>query len=105
MTLQCWKCGASLAGLLLPLARGGTCPSCQSALHVCRMCRHFDAHRPGQCREPSARRVADKTHANDCGAFVPRPEAYKGGGAAIAQASRSALDAVLAAPTVPRIKK
>lgn len=105
MTLQCWKCGASLAGLLLPLQRGETCPSCRSALHVCRMCRHFDSHRSGQCREPSARRVADKTHANDCGAFVPRPEAYKGGGAAIAQASRSALDAVFAVPPVPRIKK
>lgn len=101
MTLQCWKCGASLAGLLLPLAHDEACPSCHSALHVCRMCRHFDAHRPGQCRELTAPRVADKTHANACGGFVPRPEAYKGGGAAIAQASRSALDAVFGAGSAP----
>ena len=59
------------------------------------MCRHYDAHRAGQCRELAAERVADKTHANDCGWFLPRPEAYKGGGAAMAQASRSALDALI----------
>ncbi|MBS1137533.1 MAG: hypothetical protein H6R11_1487 [Proteobacteria bacterium] len=94
MSLVCWKCGASLAGILLPLARRETCPSCRADLHVCRLCRHYDAHRAGQCRELAAERVADKTRANDCGWFVPRPEAYKGGGAAMAQASRSALDAL-----------
>jgi hypothetical protein len=60
------------------------------------MCRHYDAHRAGQCRELAAERVADKIRANDCGWFVPRPEAYKGGGAAMAQASRGALDALFA---------
>jgi hypothetical protein len=94
MSLVCWKCGASLAGMLLPLARREICPSCRADLHVCRLCRHFDAHRAGQCRELAAERVADKTHANDCGWFVPRPEAYQGGGAAMAQAGRSALDAL-----------
>jgi ribosomal protein L40E len=96
MSLVCWKCGASLAGKLLPLSRLETCPSCRTDLHVCRQCRHFDAHRAGQCRELAAERVADKTRANDCGWFVPRLEAYKGGGAAMAQASRSALDALFA---------
>ncbi len=92
MSLQCWKCGASLAGMLLPLSRRETCPSCRAELHVCKLCRHYDAHRAGQCRELAAERVADKARANDCGWFVPRPEAYKGGGAAMAQASRGALD-------------
>ena len=96
MSLQCWKCGASLAGMLLPLSRRETCPSCHVDLHVCRLCRHYDAHRAGQCRELAADRVADKTRANDCGWFVPRPEAYKGGGAAMAHTSRSALDALFA---------
>ena len=96
----CWKCGASLAGLLLPLGRRDVCPSCRAELHVCRLCRHFDATRAGQCRELAAELVADKTRANDCGWFVPRPEAYRGGGAAMAQASRSALDALFGgAPT------
>jgi hypothetical protein len=79
MSLQCWKCGASLAGMLLPLSRRETCPSCRADLHVCKLCRHYDAHRAGQCRELAAERVADK-----------------GGGAAMAQASRSALDALFA---------
>ena len=96
MSLQCWKCGASLAGMLLPLSLRETCPSCRADLHVCKMCRHYDAHRSGQCRELAAERVADKTRVNDCGWFVPRPEAYKGGGAAMAQASRGALDALFA---------
>ncbi len=97
MSLQCWKCGASLAGVLLPLARTETCPSCRADLHVCRMCRHFDASRAEQCRELTAERVADKARANFCGWFVPRPEAYAGGGAAMAQANRSALDALFGA--------
>ena len=96
MSLQCWKCGASLAGMLLPLSRRETCPSCHADLHVCKLCRHYDAHRAGQCRELAAERVADKTRSNDCGWFVPRPDAYKGGGAAMAQTSRSALDALFA---------
>jgi len=94
MSLVCWKCGASLAGMLLPLSRHETCPSCRAELHVCKLCRHYDAHRAGECRELAAERVADKTRTNDCGWFVPRPEAYKGGGAPMAQASRSALDAL-----------
>ncbi|MCD6705382.1 MAG: hypothetical protein LT080_02860 [Thiobacillus sp.] len=94
MSLQCWKCGASLAGMLLPLSRREACPSCRADLHVCKLCRHYDAHRAGQCREMAAERVADKVRVNDCGWFVPRPEAYKGGGAAMAQAGRSALDAL-----------
>lgn len=94
MSLVCWKCGASLAGKLLPLSRRDTCPCCHTDLHACRLCRHFDAHRAGQCRELAADRVSDKTRANDCGWFVPRLEAYKGGGAVMAQASRGALDAL-----------
>ena len=94
MSLVCWKCGASLAGMLLPLSRRDTCPSCRADLHVCKLCRHYDAHRAGQCRELAADRVADKTRANDCGWFVPRPEAYRGGGAVMAKPGRSALDAL-----------
>jgi hypothetical protein len=58
------------------------------------MCRHYDVHRAGQCRELAADPVSDKTRANFCGWFVPRPDAYQGGGAAMAQGSRAALDAL-----------
>jgi hypothetical protein len=94
MSLVCWKCGASLGGMLLPLSRRDSCPSCRADLLVCRMCRHHDARRAGECRELAAERVTDKTRSNDCGWFVPRPDAYRGGGAAIAQGSRAALDAL-----------
>ena len=98
MSLVCWKCGASLAGMLLPLSRRDTCPSCHADLHVCRLCRHYDAHRAGQCRELAADRVAEKSRVNDCGWFVPRQEAYRGGGAVMAQPGRSALDALFSNP-------
>lgn len=102
MSLVCWKCGASLAGMLPPWSRHDVCPSCRADLHVCRLCQHYDPHRSGQCRELAADRVADKTRANDCGWFVHRPEAYKGGGAAIAQASRGALDALFGGAESPK---
>lgn len=94
MSLVCWKCGASLAGLPLPLGRRETCPSCHAELHVCRLCRHFDPRRAGQCRELAAEPISEKTRANFCGWFVPRPGAYEGGGAAVAQQNRAALDAL-----------
>jgi len=94
MSLVCWKCGASLAGMLMPLSRRDSCPSCRADLHVCRLCRHYDPHRSGACRELAAERVADKMRTNDCGWFVPCPDAYQGGGAAIAPGARAALDAL-----------
>ena len=100
MSLQCWKCGATLT-VLLPLSRTETCPSCRADLHTCRMCRHYDAGRAKQCRELAAEPEADKTRANFCGWFVPRPDAYRGGGAAVAQSNRSALDALFKSSVKP----
>ena len=36
--LSCWKCGASLAELTLPLRRLEECRACGAELHVCRLC-------------------------------------------------------------------
>ena len=60
------------------------CPSCRAELYVCRLCRFFDPRVAQQCREPLAEDQRDKTRANFCGYFVPRPDAYRGGGAAVA---------------------
>jgi hypothetical protein len=92
--LVCWKCGATLIGQPLPLGRRDECPGCRAELHVCHMCRHYDARRARQCRELAADGVQDKTRVNDCGWFVPRPDAYQGGGAAVWQHARGALDAL-----------
>lgn len=74
--LVCWKCGASLAALTLPLRRLEECPACGAELHVCRMCTEYDTTVATHCREPTAEEVRDKTRANFCDFFEPRPGAY-----------------------------
>jgi hypothetical protein len=74
--LVCWKCGADLAALSLPLSRRDECRRCRAELHVCRMCVDYDVHVAKQCREPTAEEVHDKTAANFCDFFKPRPNAY-----------------------------
>lgn len=102
MTLACWKCGATLAGVPLPFARTAGCPSCHADVHVCRMCRHFEPGRATMCRELAAEPVADKTKANFCGWFVPAADAYRGGGIANTRAQRAALDALFGDTSAPQ---
>jgi hypothetical protein len=61
--LQCWKCGAALAELSLPLRRLDECPKCHSELHVCKLCVDYDTGKAKHCREPIAEEVSDKEHA------------------------------------------
>ena len=75
-TYTCWKCGAILQDLLLPLPRHEECPNCHAQLHVCRMCTFFDTTQAQQCREPVADLVSDKQRANFCGYFQLNPHAY-----------------------------
>lgn len=74
--LRCFRCGASLAALSLPLSRRDACPACSVHLHVCRMCRFFDPTVPRQCREDDAEEVTDKERVNFCEWFVPDPDAF-----------------------------
>jgi len=74
--LVCWKCGAALAELSLPLRRLDECPRCHAELHVCRMCADYDTSVAKHCREPTAEEVSDKTQANFCDFFKPRAGAY-----------------------------
>ena len=74
--LVCWKCGASLAALSLPLRRLDECPRCRAELHVCRMCVDYDTRVAKHCREPTAEEVSDKTYANFCDHYKPRAGAY-----------------------------
>jgi hypothetical protein len=50
--LICWKCGASLAELPLPLGRLAECLACHAELHVCRMCEFYDPRVTNSCDEP-----------------------------------------------------
>ena len=71
----CWKCGASLADVLVPFSRLSKCKACNVDLHVCRMCKYFDPTVSDSCREPIAEKVNDKKRANFCGYFQPRENA------------------------------
>ena len=90
--LVCWKCGASLAALTLPLRRLEECPKCRAQQHVCRMCVDYDTRVAKHCREPTAEEVRDKEHANFCDFFKPRPAAYLAPDTAELEWARAQLD-------------
>lgn len=92
--LVCWKCGGSLADVLLPLRRLEECVACGGQLHVCRLCEFFDPRVAKSCRETVADEVKDKEHANFCDYFRPRPGAYQPRDVAAADAARSKLDSL-----------
>jgi hypothetical protein len=74
--LVCWKCGAALAALTLPLRRLDECPACRAELHTCRMCVDSDTRVAKHCREPTAEEVRAKDRANFCDHFSPRRGAF-----------------------------
>lgn len=69
--LTCWKCGADLKAVPLPLGRRAECPACHAELHACRMCRHFLPGKARSCMEPMAEVVKDTVRANFCDWFQP----------------------------------
>lgn len=92
--LTCWKCGASLEALSLPLRRLDECKACHSELHACRMCVEYDTNVAKHCREPTAEEVRDKTRANFCDHFKPKAGAYVAPNTKEVDASRAALEAL-----------
>ena len=92
--LSCWRCGAGLARLSLPITRRDMCPECASEIHACRMCVHYDPGVPRQCREDDAEDVFEKERLNFCDWFVPRKDAFDAAAKAEADRSRQVLDAL-----------
>lgn len=92
--LVCYRCGASLAALTLPLARLDLCPDCGVDLHVCRMCLHYAPREPTGCDEEDALEVREKTRANFCDYFEPTATAYHGTEQAAERQARAALAAL-----------
>lgn len=93
-SLCCYRCGASLAALSLPLMRLDECPACTVSLHCCRMCEFFDPGVARQCREDDANDVKDKFNANFCDYFTPGADRYDPSFTAAESQSRSQLDAL-----------
>ncbi len=92
--LVCWKCGASLAHLSLPLPRLDECTSCRAELHVCKLCLFYDVSKAKHCRETVAEEVRDKERANFCDYFKPREDAYSGRRKTEAEKARTALESL-----------
>ena len=89
--LVCWKCGASLAELSLPVGRTEYCRACRAEVHVCRMCRFYDLSKAKQCAEPIADPVLNKERANFCGYFEPAAGRFRPANSA-ADEARTALE-------------
>jgi hypothetical protein len=94
MSLVCWKCGASLADLSLPLRRLDECRVCHAELHVCKMCEWYSVSVAKHCRETVAEEVKDKERANFCDYFKPRPGAYVAGDVSAQAKAQAELDAL-----------
>lgn len=92
--LVCWKCGASLADLTLPLRRLEECRKCGAELHVCKLCEWYSIAVAKHCREPVAEEVKDKERANFCDYFKPRPGAYVPADVAASSKAKADLDAL-----------
>lgn len=92
--LVCWKCGATLADLTLPLLRLEECRTCSAELHVCKLCEWYSVAVAKHCREPIAEEVKDKERANFCDYFKPRPDAHVAPDVASSSKARTDLDAL-----------
>jgi ribosome-binding protein aMBF1 (putative translation factor) len=91
-SLVCWRCGASLSALTLPLRRLEVCKACNAELHVCRMCVEFDTSYAKHCKEPTAEEVRKKDEANFCDHFRPNQNAYRPKNEPEIAKAKSALD-------------
>ncbi len=89
--IACYRCGAALSALSLPLSRRDQCPECSADLHVCRMCLYFDPTVPRQCREDGAEDVTEKERANFCDWFKPSEAAFDPKRKSEADAAKEAL--------------
>jgi hypothetical protein len=76
------------------------CKACDAELHCCRLCEFHDTTVAKHCREPIAEEVKDKTRANFCDYFKPRPGAYIAPDSAAARA-RTELDAMFGGGATP----
>lgn len=92
--VACYRCGTSLAALSLPLSRQDECPGCRNYVHVCKMCVHFDAAVPRQCREDDAEEVIDKQRLNFCDYFLASEAAFDPQRKAAEDQARGTLDAL-----------
>lgn len=65
----CARCGHRLDIISAAVGRRDVCPSCDSELHACIHCRHYDPNVAKGCKEPFAEVPRDQEAANFCDFF------------------------------------
>lgn len=66
---RCWNCSTTLP---MDMNFRENCPKCNSALHCCKQCTHFEPSTRFQCLKPIPERVNKKDQNNECSFFKPR---------------------------------
>jgi hypothetical protein len=66
---RCFNCATMLSP---DIDFRGNCPKCNTALHCCKQCAHFEPSTRFQCLKPIPVRIAGKDLANECELFKPR---------------------------------
>ncbi len=80
---RCWNCATALPA---DIDFSGNCPKCNSPLHCCKQCAHFEPSTRFQCLKPVPVRIPVKDQANQCALFSARVTVARDG----AQASYAA---------------
>ena len=97
--LVCWKCGASLDGVPIPLSRLSVCLRCSAELYVCKLCEFHEPKLRQGCLEERAEHVQEKERANFCDYFRPRPDAHVPRDQSSTEVARSQLDSLFGGKT------
>ena len=69
--VKCVRCGAELT-IALAWSANGQCPKCQSDLHSCAQCAHFDSSATFECHKPVPARLSPKDGPQRVRPFEPR---------------------------------
>jgi hypothetical protein len=80
----------------------GNCPKCNTPLHCCKQCSHFDTSTRFQCLKPITVRIAVKDQANECELFRPRVTVARDAATIGAQTPSSITRASSPAPRSPQ---
>jgi len=68
---RCGQCGHQVPTSQLEVDHLTRCAKCDTPLHSCRHCIHFDPAERFECRQPIEERIPDKGAANECAFFKP----------------------------------
>jgi hypothetical protein len=66
---RCYNCATTLPA---DVDLRGNCPKCNTPLHCCKQCAHFEPSTRFQCLKPIPVRIPVKDQANRCELFKPR---------------------------------